>query len=212
MKPDKEAINLTHSYLALRNAVGWIGILLPFTLMLGVYCIYGGRFTLATISQYYYTGMRDVFVGAICAIALFLFFYRGYDRWDDLLANIAGFCALCVAWFPTTESGPLDLSGTIHFVAASIFFVILSAFSIFIFTRKGESPTRQKLTRNVIYIVCGSVMIACLVSIMIYFYFTENNGNSSFVCWAETLALVAFGVSWLTKGGTIQPDKKRMKK
>ncbi len=211
MKSDQEVAGLTHSYLALRNAVGWIGILLPFTLMSGVYFIYGGDFTLETISQYYYSGMRDVFVGALCAIALFLFFYRGYDRLDDWLANIAGFCALCVAWFPTTESGPLDLSGIIHFAAASVFFVILSVFSIFIFTRKGNSPTRQKLRRNIIYIICGCVMIACLISIMIFFYFSGSNTRSSFVCWAETIALVAFGVSWLTKGGTIHPDRKRQR-
>jgi hypothetical protein len=28
------------------------------------------------------------------------------------------------------------------------------------------------------------------------------------VFWAETVTLVAFGVSWLTKGGTLYPDKK----
>ena len=211
MKSDKESSNLTHSYLALRNAVGWIGISLPFVLMFGVYFIYGGDFTLVTISQYYYSGMRDVFVGALCAIALFLFFYRGYDKWDNWLGNIAGFCAICVAWFPTTESGPLDLSGIIHFVSASVFFVVLSVISIFIFTRKGPSPTRRKLRRNIIYLVCGLVMIACLVSIMIYFLISGNEPHSDFVCWAETVALVAFGISWLTKGGTIHPDRKRQK-
>ena len=209
MKTEKKPSGMTYSYLALRNAVGWIGIMLPFTLMLGVFLIYNGDLTLVTISQYYYSGMRDIFVGALCAIALFLFFYRGYDKWDDRFGNIAGFCALCVAWFPTTESGPLDISGTIHFIAASVFFIVLSIFSIFIFTRKGASSTRQKLQRNIIYLICGLVMMACLVSIMIFFIFSGNDLHSSFVFWAETIALVAFGVSWLTKGGTISPDKSR---
>lgn len=209
MKSQKKHSGMTYSYLALRNAVGWIGIMLPFTLMLGVFLIFGGDFTLVTISQYYYSEMRDVLVGALCAIALFLFFYRGYNRLDDWLGNIAGFCALCVALFPTTESGPLDLSGTIHFISASIFFVILSVFSIFIFTRKGSSVTPQKLHRNIIYIICGSVMLTCLIAILIYFYFSGNNQTSCFVFWAETIALVAFGISWLTKGGTIHPDKSK---
>jgi len=30
---------------------------------------------------------------------------------------------------------------------------------------------------------------------------------SYFVFWAETVALIAFGVSWITKGGTLYPDK-----
>jgi hypothetical protein len=29
------------------------------------------------------------------------------------------------------------------------------------------------------------------------------------VFWAETLALVAFGISWLTKGGGILPDRRK---
>lgn len=211
MKSDNGSYGQTYSYLALRNAVGWIGIMLPFTLMAGVSLIYGGKITLETISQYYYSGMRDVLVGALCAIALFLFFYRGYNKWDDWLGNIAGFCALCVAWFPTTESGPLDLPGTIHFISASVFFVALAIFSIFIFTRSGPSPTRRKLGRNVIYIICGCVMIASLLAIIIFFFFSGDDKKSSFVFWAETTALVAFGVSWLTKGGTINPDKKRSK-
>jgi hypothetical protein len=209
MNSAKKSSDLTYSYLALRKAVGWIGILLPFTLMLGVYLIYGGDLTLSTISQYYYSGMRDVLVGALCAIALFLFFYRGYSKLDDLLGNIAGICALCIAWFPTTESGPLDLSGSIHLGAASLFFIVLSIFSIIIFRRKGSSPTRQKLKRNRIYLICGIVMLASLAAIAIFFVFSGNDPHSGFVFWAETAALVAFGVSWLTKGGTIHPDRTR---
>jgi hypothetical protein len=52
-------------------------------------------------------------------------------------------------------------------------------------------------------------MIACLISILIYFSFYDaDNSQSRFVFWAETVALNAFGVSWLTKGGTLYPDKK----
>lgn len=36
-----------------------------------------------------YTGMRDVFVGALCAIAVFLRSYRGYDRRDHIAGNLA---------------------------------------------------------------------------------------------------------------------------
>jgi len=102
---DKDQI---HSYLALRKAVGWIGILLPFVLVLGHTIIFGGDTLLQNISAYYHTGMHDLFVGAICAIALFLFFYRGYDRWDNIAANLAGFLALAIAFFPTVKEGAYD--------------------------------------------------------------------------------------------------------
>jgi hypothetical protein len=201
-----------HSYLALRKAVGWIGILLPFVLMFGVFLIFHGKTPLFTISMYYYTGMRDVFVGALCAIGLFLFFYRGYDKWDNITGNIAGFCAICIALFPATKLGPLDLSGKIHFIAASIFFLALALFSLVLFTRKDTNPTSGKLKRNRIYVVCGLVMIVCLIGMFIFFgFFQESYPDSTFAFWTETIALIAFGVSWLTKGGTFYPDRKPWK-
>lgn len=51
-------------------------------------------------------------------------------------------------------------------------------------------------------------MIVCLVAIVIFFnFFLPDNPDSNFVFWAETVALIAFGVSWITKGGTLYPDK-----
>jgi len=214
MEPNDVHRNQTYSYLALRKAIGWIGILLPFTLMIGFILIFNGDKILRTISNYYYTGMRDVFVGAICSIALFLFFYRGHNSWDNWVGNIAGFFALGIAFFPTAETGPNNLIGIIHFYCAAGFFLTLAGFSIFLFTKKDSNPTREKLTRNKIYVICGLVMIFCLSAIMIFYNFIHNidKSKSSFVFWAETVALVAFGVSWLTKGGTLYPDEKEKKK
>jgi len=190
----------TCSYLALRKAVGWIALLLPFTLMLGDFLIFKGESVQKSVSYYYYTGMGDFFIGACCAIALFLFFYSGYDKWDDWAGNLAGFFALGVALFPATEVGPSDLTGKIHLICAALFFLTLAVFSLFLFTRKGSDPTPQKLIRNKIYVTCGLIIIACLVAIAIYPHFIKGDNAAYFVFWAETLALIAFGISWLTKG------------
>ena len=91
MDPKDKYSRHTYSYLALRKAVGWIGILLPFALMLGVILIFKGEIIQESISHYYHTEMRNVLVGALCAVALFMFFYTGYDKWDDWAGNVAGF-------------------------------------------------------------------------------------------------------------------------
>jgi len=209
MEPKNIQSNQIYSYMSLRKAVGWIGILLPFTLMLGVFIIFSGREVLDTISLYYYSGMRDVFVGSICSIALFLFFYKGYDKWDNRAATLAGFFAIGIALFPTVQAKPYNWVAIVHFICASVFFLILAGYSLFLFTRKAENPSKQKLARNKIYIICGLTMIACLLAIMMFFIFFEPaHSESDFVFWAETVALVAFGISWLTKGGSIYPDKK----
>jgi len=212
---DKYSFHI-YSYVSLRKAVGWIGILLPFVLALIPLLIFKSGGIESSISHYYYTTMRDVFVGALCAVALFMFFYCGYDRRDDWAGNLAGIFAIGVAWFPATESGPIDTIGIIHFTSATLFFLTLAAFSLILFTKTKKNEdgmdedlrTDQKKIRNVIYIVCGVIMIACLAAIAIYEIFIKDGYEiQSFVFWAESIALIAFGFSWLTKGKTIFPDE-----
>jgi len=208
MDSDDEILDQTFSYLTLRKTIGWISILLPFVLMLGKFLISKGIFIYNSISHYYYSEMRDIFVGAICAIALFLFFYKGYNKWDNWAGNLAGIFAIGIALFPTAEKGAYNWVADVHLICASSFFLILAVFSLVLFTLKDPDHTKQKRIRNKIYIVCGSVMIVCLISIVIFVKFYEDEyPESSFVFWAESFALIAFGVSWLTKGGTICPDK-----
>jgi len=198
---------LTYSYLDLRKAVGLIGILLPFVLMLGLLLFFNQENTPASISHYYYTSMRNVFVGALSAVALFMFFYSGHDILDDWTGNVAGFFAIGVAWFPTTEIvGQNDFIGIIHYISAGIFFLSLAVFSLFLFTKTKDELTKtdRKKTRNKIYITCGIII---LLSMIIIAFYKLLGLPSNTVFWAETVALVAFGFSWITKGGTLYPDK-----
>jgi drug/metabolite transporter (DMT)-like permease len=197
----------TYSYLALRKAVGWTGILLPIALLLGNTLLFGGSFPEPSISLYYHTPMRDVLVGGLCAVALFLFFYAGHNRWDNYTGDLAAFFALIVAWFPASEPGVGGVINAIHFVAAALFFITLACFSLFLFTKSDDNPTPEKLKRNIVYIACGIIMIASMLLMLVYFIITGHSGTSAVIFWAETIALIAFGVSWLTKGGTLYPDK-----
>ena len=220
MKLESKFTLHTYSYLALRQAVGCIGVALPFVLMLGAIIIFNEeKIIQKSISHYYYTGMRDVFVGALCAVALFMFFYTGYDKRDDWAGHAAGIFALGIAWFPTTECGAINLVGMLHFVCAAFFFITLSFFSIYLFTKSEKgvelSPEKEaeKKTRNGIYITCGIIMLVCIFAIAIFKNFLqEANSESFFVFVAETIALLAFGISWLTKGKAEQQFKVFYKK
>jgi hypothetical protein len=84
----------------LRKIVGWIGSLLPVVL------IFGGLLSVTaslpeSMSAYYYTQMRNVFVGALCALGIFLVGYAGYDEVDRWITNVAGLGAIGVAFLPT---------------------------------------------------------------------------------------------------------------
>ena len=56
--------------------------------------IQNGFVILDSISNYYYTNMRDFFVGLLFAISLFLISYTGYEKIDNIVGNISGLFAL----------------------------------------------------------------------------------------------------------------------
>jgi hypothetical protein len=58
-----------------------------------------------SISAYYYTPVRAIFVGAMLAVALALIAYKGKGPWEDLGLNLAGMLATVVAVAPTTDVG-----------------------------------------------------------------------------------------------------------
>ena len=212
----KDSRSLVLSYLTLRKAVGVLGISLPFVLSLGALMIFRVRAP-ESISAFYYTGMGDVFVGTLCAIGVFLLAYKGHDRCDELAGAFAGVCAIGVALFPTTPSvDPTTLEkaiGAAHLVFAALFFLTLAYFSLCLFTKtdKERTPTRQKIWRNRVYRACGYTIVAGIVLIAVYALLPEGIEKvlSAYnpVCWLESIAVVAFGMSWLTKGETILQDQ-----
>lgn len=208
MSTPKIYLDHTYSYLELRKAVGWIGILLPIVLMIGSFVFEGKLWP--SISHYYYSVMGRVFIGALCAIALFMFYYTGYDRLDNWAGNLAGIFAIGVAWVPTTERLPIDTLGWIHYGFAAALLITFAFFSLFLFTKTKDDDdanrTREKKARDSIYRTCGWIILISIASIPVYGAI-GNDLIPNYNFWAETVALVAFGISWLTKGGSIMPDK-----
>jgi hypothetical protein len=205
---------LVLSYLALRKAVGIIGCALPFVLAFGKMLLQGPGIQ-DSISGYYYTDMRNVFVGSLCAVGIFLASCRGYDRKDEVAGYLAGFLAIGVALFPTTPY--LDPSrterfiGALHLSFAALFFLTLAYFSLrlFVKTASDRKPTRRKLQRNAVYRICGYTILICIVLIVVVKLPSVKVLVEPLtpVFWLESLAVVSFGVSWLTKGETILKDQ-----
>jgi hypothetical protein len=189
----------THIYFSLRRAVGWIGMLLPFTLMLGNYLYFKGKIILPSISQYYHSPMRDVFVGALCSIASFMFFYSGLGKWDRYAGVLAGIFTLGVVFFPTSLENPHGLIGTLHSVFAALLFLHLAAISLFYFPRKREG--RRKRVTDRIQAICGVMMLFCVIATFLFYnYINFGQPQSPFVFVTESIALIAFGVAWFTEG------------
>lgn len=198
------------SYLGLRRAVGTIGIALPFVLVVGDLA-FGGDGLRDSISSYYHSPVRDVFVGSMCAVGVFLYCYR-YDRPDRLLANVTGTAAIAVALLPTRPETGATIAevvvGWLHLVAAAVFFVGLAVFCLELFTR-GELRNPRKAARNRVYQICGWTIIACLVLAGLDAAFMPDALSAGWntLFWLETVAILAFGVAWFVKGDTVLRDR-----
>jgi hypothetical protein len=197
------------SFLTLRRTVGVLGVLLPWLLVLVCHLLGTPAGIEDSISAYYGTAARDVLVGVLFVIALFLFAYRGYEPRDDIAGDLACIFALGVALFPATSQSAAIRS--VHFVCSALMFLILAYFSIFLFTKTGkdDNPTPRKKTRNKVYVVCGVIMLLCIALVPVsYALVKEPTGATKPVFWLEALALTAFGVSWFVKGETLLKDRK----
>jgi len=212
--PDNEFII---SFFRLRQALGFIGLLLPFVLLVTHWI--DGITRRPSVSAYYSTSLGDVFVGSLVAIGVFLFSYRGPDRQDNWLTNIAGACALGIALLPTrpalegvsTACTPfLQITCEVksfpvfHYSFAAAFFLIISYLAAFRFKIPSRPYiTKQKMKRNKIYVICGIVMLLSLVAIaLLKLFFAVND-----IWLEETILIFTFGIAWLTKGQAILADK-----
>jgi hypothetical protein len=206
--------SLVMSYLGLRKAIGIIGISLPFVLAFGKLILDGSGLQ-DSISSYYYTIMRDVFVGSLCAIGVFLLSYRGYERVDSIAGKLAAAFAFGTALFPTspvlTPTVDQLLIAKLHSVFAVLFFLTLAFFALALFrkTDPTKPPTPQKRIRNAIYTLSGFGILLCIMLAIILKLLPADSAIFSLkpIFWLEALAIVFFGISWFVKGEAILKDE-----
>jgi hypothetical protein len=209
---DPEGNQLIASYLHLRQFVGWIGTLLPIVLVVGN-AIFSTASRPDSMSGYYYTGMRNVFVGALCALGVFLIAYDGHDEVDRWVTNIAGLGAIGVALCPTKPALPQlsagqQVVGDLHLVFATVTFIALG-FMALRFAKPDGEP-RHYAADNVIYRACGVTILSCvLLAAASNLLPASVKAHWPLLFIFEAVAVFTFGFSWFVKGQTIQALRAR---
>lgn len=212
----------------LRQLIGYLGISLPLLLWFFLLIDMGVTKPLPSLSHYYYTRVSGIFVIIVSLMAIFLLIYKGGDKLDFYVSSIAGIAALVVVLFPTDNLSLIcndDFSNyavtilkpgifrvKLHYIAAGIFLSCLAFMAFFLFTRINPNLvlSREKRLRNMLYrssavvmVLAMMVMLAGALNVIPAEYYLEHQ----FTFWMETVAIVAFGFSWLVKGKAFFDDK-----
>lgn len=204
------------SFQNLRRTVGLLGIFLPVVLVgLSAGVSYFQTPVQPSISDYYYTPFREIFTGTLCAVGVFLMSYRGRisANWinENTITNLAGFCVFGVALFPmhakedafkifTLLRENTGFLNGLHFGLAGVFFASLGFLSIRFFTKQDMEVYNEpalKIRRNRIYRTSGAIIFFAIAMVHVNSFLIDWYFGTIFF---ETVALFAFGISWLVKG------------
>jgi hypothetical protein len=216
------------NYLKLRHFIGIIGLATPIVLPITTFLLSDQNPFQISISHYYFSVAHIGFVGALCLLSGFLLSYRGTERIENRVSNIAGVFALGVAMFPTCWDGfetkqefilnnYKDYFDLIHYLSASGLFICFAIFCMYVFQNADDGNDNYrydifKIRRNKFYKGCGIIIVISIAIIASIWFLGKFNiidiktefkefcivKYSTFIL--ETTSLVPFGASWLVKG------------
>src|SRR3954452_21225836 len=101
--PDSWEGRYVRAFLWLRSLVGVLGIALPLIVILIDRFAYSERpFPRGSISVYYYSGVRDLFVAIMASTGVFFIAYKLTEKTlENTLSIVAGVSAILIPLFPT---------------------------------------------------------------------------------------------------------------
>jgi hypothetical protein len=207
-----EAGGVVASYLLQRRVIGWIGTLLPIVLIVGDAAFGSGPLP-NSISGYYYTPMRNILVGTLCVFGVFLIVYDvGVPAWR-WLTNVAGVGVLGVALVPgspavTNLTNTQEIVGNVHVVFAGLAFVGFLVTTWCFARADSDGLDAPAPSRNAVifYRVCAGFMLAFELLSGVANFLSLSVQNETFILFiSEALVIITFGISWLVKGGGLQP-------
>jgi hypothetical protein len=204
------------SWLLHRLAIGVMGVAMPVILIVGEHVLFSRDvvdFPRASLSAYYYSGLRDVFVATLVATGVFLITFKisHGDRFDNIISTVAGLAALGVAYDPTGpdagEVAPpwsrligVHTCQAIHYMSAA-----LSIGALAVMSARFAQHARPRLA--VLHVACSVVMlVTALVAVVASGAGVQRVGSFSGLLIVELVCTYAFGVSWLVRGLEIRHD------
>lgn len=161
----RSEVHATYRYL--RLAIILLTLMLGCAVALQVFA--GGGEVLPSVSAYYYTPARAVFVASLCAIAVCMIIHRGRSDLEDVLLNLSGYFAFFVAFVPTPLAAaassaavivPTDVTAAVTNNTTALLVGGAVAFALEVFlVPRSERPIRSRSGR--IALGLSAVVFVC---------------------------------------------------
>lgn len=223
---DDPKVLYARSYLLNRMVIGVIGVLLPTLLFIADSLFLRGAVSVrGSLSAYYHTPARDLFVAALCVTGVMLLTYMAAQAstWDFWLSSAAGVAVLGVALLPTKRpnqdvSAPLcgpdsipvppgctqlqqafgeTAVATIHYICAAIFILGLAAIC-FLFAHR-EQIHGGSTARARLHRLCGVLILAAVAWVGLGSALNVEIFSFTPLYVGEVVSVYAFGLSWFMK-------------
>jgi hypothetical protein len=201
--PNEFKKHILDTYSSTRIGLGIIGILYP--LILWFIGLLLGIELQGSISAYYHTDMRNVFVGVLFIVGASLYLYKGYSSTEDYVLDGAGLCAVGIAIFPTScvADSVCDTftAPWLHGISALVFFFLIAYICIF----KSSDTLENKQVKQAIniehykeiykWLGIGMIGLPVVAAVLL----NLKNETESLVFWVEFVAIWVFSIYWIVK-------------
>ena len=167
----------------------------------------------SSISAYYYTAARAVFVSTLCAIGTCMVVYQGNTDAEDIALNVSGFLAAVVAFVPTTVDStcrasnvpsPEELEAAVrnNVTALLVGGGLVLASSWLVRRLSQNTPTRGPLAK---WPLIASTVALALGAAVFFLWFDAVLNNGHYVA-AITLFAGVVVVVWMNTRGYSNQD------
>jgi hypothetical protein len=222
--PDPQTAPYLRSFLVMRLGIGALGFTLPLILVFGNRWAFGeAPMFRGSLSAYYYSGFREIFIGFIGTMGGFLLMYKIVERsLENTMSILAGASAMLIPFFPTNQPGyvknldadhkiPLTLLqrswgektvAHIHYGASIAFLIFLTIivawFSVHEFRDDRSGKVVSKRIWGSIHLASALVMTGTLIWLGLAHI--EKWGPDNALLIGEWICAWSFSISWILKG------------
>lgn len=194
---------------SIQKVIGALGLIFPILLLLVAY-VRDFEFQ-HSLSSYYYTPGRSVYVFVLVTIGVLLIAHRGhpiytykrtYRNLTNILSTVCGITAISLAVIPTKvcltptdcyESTTLYSSRIVHYGSATVLFLTEAYISRFLFSQTDSTILRWVFKR------IGDTLFL-FVLILIALVITKASKGTLLIFWIQAFMVWLFSLSWLLKG------------